>query len=195
MLRFGAVVGVGLGAALVLLELRRRRRLRHNPTLNGVRRAHTGDFDTIVAFTKELALETEATDLPDKGVRKGVACGLGGGGDGLHPRYWIYCDATGAAVGVVLTSPELSDWHGSEYWWVSSLFVSASQRRKGIAQALLGAVLDDARAEGVQTVNLRVEKANEPALSLYRKCGFVVDDSHHVMSSGRTPSGHVVGRG
>ena len=61
--------------------------------------------------------------------------------------------------------------------------------------ALLGAVLDDARAEGVKTVNLRVEKANEPALSLYRKCGFVVDDSHHVMSSGRTPSGHVVGRG
>ena len=214
--KVAVVAAAGACAAVALLARRRR------PRGGGVRRARGGDLETIVRFTKALALETEACSLPDAGVRRAARRALarappllGGFGGGLRPRYWL-CEsaATGAAVGFVLTSPaavgdeaeaplpslrfvltspETSDWWGGEYWWVSSLFVDRAHRRAGVARALLRAVLADARAEGVQTVNLRVEAANASAQALYRSVGFEIDDSHFVMSCGRTPSGASVG--
>ena len=76
---------------------------------------------------------------------------------------------------------------------MASIFVDRNYRRTGVGSALLKGVLVSADQAGVQTVNLRVERENQSAQRLYRNVGFAIDDSHLVMSCGRTPSGAVVG--
>ena len=52
-------------------------------------------------------------------------------------------------------------------------FVAAEFRGRGMAEALVRAVLAEARATpGVEVVQLTVTATNEPALRLYERCGF-----------------------
>jgi ribosomal-protein-alanine acetyltransferase len=51
--------------------------------------------------------------------------------------------------------------------------VAAAHRRKGLGRALLAALLDQARAEGIAKIHLEVRKANHAARALYARWGFV----------------------
>ena len=55
---------------------------------------------------------------------------------------------------------------------VNTLAVSPSERRRGVATALMRAVLDDARAAGAARATLEVRASNEAALGLYTALGF-----------------------
>jgi len=57
---------------------------------------------------------------------------------------------------------------------IGVLAVRADKRRKGVAQALLEAVEEEARRRGCDHLSLGVAANNEPALTLYRKVGFEV---------------------
>ena len=151
------------------------------------------DLEAIESMTQALAQETEGISLPAAVLNRGVRAMLSGTAR-LQPKYWVASDATGGCIGFVGVSPEHSDWWDTQYWWIVSIYVKESERRRGVAQALLQAVLDAAEARGVQTVNLRVEKDNAAAQACYRKAGFAVDDSHLVMAFGRTPAGAAVGQ-
>jgi ribosomal protein S18 acetylase RimI-like enzyme len=138
-----------------------------------------------------MAAETESCELDFDKVDRGVAFVLSG--KGLASKYWVATDALNEVIGMVGVSPEWSDWWGVEYWWIIAVYVTPSSRRKGIAAKMLRGVLAAAKARGVQTVNLRVEKDNTAAQALYRSVGFAVDPSHLVMACGRTPAGDFVG--
>jgi ribosomal-protein-alanine N-acetyltransferase len=53
--------------------------------------------------------------------------------------------------------------------------VADLRRRQGLAEALLRAVMHDARGSGAQAATLEVRRSNEPALRLYEKLGFRVE--------------------
>lgn len=55
---------------------------------------------------------------------------------------------------------------------VLSIAVEPGWRRRGIARALLGAALDDARASGTRVAHLEVRAASAPARALYASFGF-----------------------
>lgn len=153
------------------------------------------DLESVVQLTCDLAEETEngLKLVPDK-VNAGVAVGLNAAEGGvLNPRYWVAENEDGKVVAFVAISPEWSDWWNTCYWWVISIYVDPSARRKGVAKALFQEMQQDADSLGVQTVNLRVEAANAGAHNFYKACGFVVDDSHLVMSRGNKPDGSAVG--
>ena len=57
---------------------------------------------------------------------------------------------------------------------VTNLAVHPSWRRRGIARALLGHVLDGARRDGMDLVFLEVRPTNHEALALYESFGFRV---------------------
>ena len=190
--RGGVAAGFAVAAAAVLLWARRRRQQQRSAAGVSVRAATPDDLGAIVAMTNAMATETEGVTLPPGAVDRGVRLALTGA-TGLRPRYWVSCEPDGRPIGLVGVSPEWSDWWGCEYWWIIAVYVKKSKREKGIAQGLLRAVLAEAEARGVQTVNLRVEKDNAAAQGLYRTCGFAVDASHLVMAYGRTPSGVTVG--
>ena len=155
------------------------------------------DLDTVVNLTCALAEETEnGLQLMREKVNVGVSRGLREEAEGaasLRPRYWVAENEGGTVVAFVAISPEWSDWWATTYWWVLSVFVDPAARRQGIAKALFHAMQEDADRLGVQTINLRVETANASAQDFYKSCGFVVDDSHLVMSRGSKPDGTAVG--
>jgi ribosomal-protein-alanine N-acetyltransferase len=57
---------------------------------------------------------------------------------------------------------------------ITNVAVHPSFRRRGVARALLGSVLGDARRTGVELVFLEVRPTNVEALSLYEGFGFRV---------------------
>ena len=57
---------------------------------------------------------------------------------------------------------------------VTNLAVHPSFRRRGVARALLGRLLEDARVAGVELAFLEVRPSNGEALTLYESLGFRV---------------------
>ncbi len=66
-----------------------------------------------------------------------------------------------------LTAPVASD-----NYYLRTIAVDASQRRRGIGRQLVGRAIDDARAIGSKGVRLDVDSDNDAALRLYRSLGF-----------------------
>ncbi|MEU5216235.1 GNAT family N-acetyltransferase [Streptomyces sp. NPDC020807] len=58
---------------------------------------------------------------------------------------------------------------------IQGLVVAESARGRGVARALLRAVMDRSRAEGARRITLRVLGHNAPARALYASEGFVVE--------------------
>lgn len=52
------------------------------------------------------------------------------------------------------------------------MFVEGDARGQGVGRALVEAVVDWARSRGASQLSLWVTATNEPALALYRRCGF-----------------------
>ena len=57
---------------------------------------------------------------------------------------------------------------------ITNLAVHPRHRRRGVARALLGAVIDDARAKSAELVFLEVRPTNIEAVTLYESLGFRV---------------------
>lgn len=64
-----------------------------------------------------------------------------------------------------------------------SMWSAPSVRRSGVGRALVGAVLDWAKAGGASTVDLWVTRGNAPAEALYRRMGFVETQDHKPLPS------------
>jgi ribosomal protein S18 acetylase RimI-like enzyme len=73
--------------------------------------------------------------------------------------------AVGFTIGAVSSDPAVG--------WILRLKVREELRRRGCATALLRAVLDRLRAEGVRTVRLTVAPENLAARALYARLGFL----------------------
>jgi ribosomal protein S18 acetylase RimI-like enzyme len=56
---------------------------------------------------------------------------------------------------------------------IKALAVAPAFQRQGVGRALLEAVIDEARADGIRKLTLRVLGGNVPAQALYKAVGFV----------------------
>jgi ribosomal protein S18 acetylase RimI-like enzyme len=56
--------------------------------------------------------------------------------------------------------------------FVKDLCVASPYRRRGLGEALIGLAMAACAQRGAATISLKVDAANEAALSLYRRCGF-----------------------
>lgn len=65
-------------------------------------------------------------------------------------------------------------WEVGSELHITNLAVHPAWRRQGIARALLGAILEDARRRGLSVAFLEVRPTNREALSLYERFGFHV---------------------
>ncbi len=72
-------------------------------------------------------------------------------------------------VQLVRHPPEHSPYIG---YWLFSLYVKSLWQRLGVGQMLSQAVIERARAEGAQTLDLLIFNDNFRAIQLYRKLGF-----------------------
>ena len=81
---------------------------------------------------------------------------------------WLVYEEDGAVLGYVgsqSVAPE-SD--------MMNLAVAPQARNRGIAQALVCALIEELKAQNMESLTLEVRVSNEPAIKLYTKLGFEI---------------------
>jgi ribosomal protein S18 acetylase RimI-like enzyme len=82
-------------------------------------------------------------------------------GDGFYLVAWEGEEPLGHAYLALTDPPEVQD-----------VSVRLAHRRRGVASALNDAAEEEARVRGFDRIRLTVSIDNEPAQSLYRRCGY-----------------------
>ncbi len=133
-----------------------------------IRPATLADLEVLVRFSAAMARETEGRALDLKRLRKGVRAVLA---SKRHGRYLV-AESGAAVVGQLLLTSEWSDWRNGVFWWIQSVYVEPSARRRGVYQTLHKHVVREARERGdVCGVRLYVEKDNVAARTAYAGLG------------------------
>jgi GNAT superfamily N-acetyltransferase len=132
-----------------------------------IRRAGAGDragvHRLLTAQLVEHGLPAEA-----ERVARGIDCALAPG----SPAWLWLAERGGRAAAVFLANPIVSVERGGLALWVEELYVVPEARRTGVARALLGRVIEEARRRGVRSIELEVVPTQAAALALYRVLGF-----------------------
>lgn len=133
-----------------------------------IRRATSGDAESLVSFNRAIARETEHLELRQEVISAGVAAILEKPGLG----FYIVAELRGEVVGSLMVTTEWSDWRNGMFWWVQSVYITAPMRRRGIYKMLYEFVkkLADSDA-GVCGFRLYVERDNTVAQQVYSSLG------------------------
>lgn len=121
-----------------------------------------------------MALETEGKTLDRERLTRGVSAVLEDPSKGFYlvAERAEAREEEQAIVGQLLVTFEWSDWRNGTFYWVQSVYVDPSARRRGVYRALYANVIERARhAEGVSGVRLYVERHNRIAQSTYAALG------------------------
>ena len=136
-------------------------------TLN-IRRATAKDTLTLAHFNIAMARETEDHALDPEIVWAGVARLF----DQPEQGFYLVVESEGSIVGSLMITQEWSDWRDGLWWWIQSVYVSPTFRRKGVFSALYREVNTLARQEKqVCGLRLYVEKDNTAAQQVYEQMG------------------------
>jgi len=133
-----------------------------------IRLAVPDDAETIAAFNRAMALETENKSLNENVSVRGVGAVLA---DPQLGRYYVVSDRHDVHASLMVTY-EWSDWRNGLFWWVQSVYVRPERRRAGLFSRLYQFVKNEAqRDERVCGLRLYVERENTSAQATYRRLG------------------------
>lgn len=149
-----------------------------------IRPARQEDRDLIIRFNRAMARETEGRDLEEATILAGVEALLD---DPSKGRYFL---AEGAEVagriaegtevaGQIMVTPEWSDWRNGPVWWIQSVYVAPTHRRRGVYRLLHEHVREAGRAEGAVGLRLYVDRDNLAAQATYDDVG--MNESRYIM--------------
>jgi ribosomal protein S18 acetylase RimI-like enzyme len=75
-------------------------------------------------------------------------------------------------VGTILLRKRLSPMSAAYIWKMHAVYVAPELRGRGLGVALVDHALRQLQKWRVPSVSLKVDEENEPAIRLYKKCGF-----------------------
>ena len=137
-----------------------------------IRSAIDHDLETLVGFSAALAIETEGRHLNETLLRAGISELL------KSPRLgsFFVAEIPGVnpcrTVGQVMITYEWSDWRNATFWWLQSVYVDPSWRRRGIYRSMYHYIVTQAKREAnVCGIRLYVEQSNKVAQSVYQQVG------------------------
>ncbi len=129
-----------------------------------IRDAAKEDLESIARFQENMAWETEKLKLDAKKIRAGIAAVFE---DASKGRYFI-AEFEGVLAGSLLITYEWSDWRNSWVYWIQSVYVASTFRRKGIYRALYQHAQDLVnQKDDVAGIRLYVERTNKAAQQTY----------------------------
>lgn len=133
-----------------------------------IRPACLEDSPILAEFNQKLAAESENKELDPDTIAAGVSALLG---DEAKGRYLVACLEGGEIIGQLMHTREWSDWRNGEIWWLQSVYVVASFRRRGVFRRLHEELEAMAQRAVPRVVGLRlyVERDNEVAQNVYRR--------------------------
>ncbi len=132
------------------------------------RDATPADVPAIIDFQLAMARETESLELDREVLTHGVNAIFNEPSLG---RYYVA--ATGAtAIASLMITYEWSDWRNGMVWWIQSVYVVPTFRRRGIYAGLYSHVrrlVDDEAS--VRGIRLYVDNRNVDAQQVYARLG------------------------
>ena len=153
----------------------------------GVRAAGLEDWPLIVEFNRQLAAETEDTELHVDLLTAGVKAALA---DSAKAQYFVA--STGeTVVGQLMHTWEWSDWRNGMIWWLQSVYVQPEHRGRGVFRMLYEHVQQLAESDpGVVGIRLYIETGNDAARAVYEKLGMRAGSYNVMQRLWRGAGGH-----
>jgi GNAT superfamily N-acetyltransferase len=134
-----------------------------------IRAAQAGDLDTLVAFNRALAAETEGLELDADRLREGVRAVLE---RDVGARYLVAESPSGEVLGALMITTEWSDWRNGTIWWIQSVYVRGEARRQGVFRRLFDEVSAEASGRpDVVGLRLYLHSDNRRARQVYLALG------------------------
>lgn len=146
--------------------------------------ASRDDISTLIELMGEFYAES-SFPLPTANARRAFEQLLS---DPRLGGVWLASTEDGPAGYVVLTLAFGMEYGGMR-GFIDDLFVRSSARRRGVATALLDAVIEDCEARGVIALNVEVGPDNDAANPLYERAG-LVDTGRLLLGRGLAPPLH-----
>ena len=148
-----------------------------------VREATLDDVDVLVTFQLARGEETDsyARVTTGKGpdpalLRAGIAAVFRSAERG----FYIIAEVEGRSVAMLLVTYEWNEVRNATFWWIQSVYVDATWRRKGVYRTMHDYIFGAARARHeVCGVRLYVERTNRIAQQTYSSLGMA--KSHYDM--------------
>lgn len=133
-----------------------------------VRMAEPRDVEAIAELNFAMASETEHRALCRSTLVRGVRAVF----DNADHGFYVVAESDGDVVGCLLITSEWSDWRCGLFWWIQSLYVRPSFRRRGVLRQLHEFVKTEAsRRPEICGLRLYVEQSNDVAQRAYRQIG------------------------
>jgi GNAT superfamily N-acetyltransferase len=138
-----------------------------NPGHMLVRDATLKDAAVIAKNNVLLAKESEGETLDRRTALSGAKALLSDEGKG----FYIVAEEDGLIIGQTMITFEWSDWRDRPIWWLQSVYVDPSWRKKGVFKKLFDEVKRRAKKARVGLLRLYVHTSNKKAIDVYTKIG------------------------
>jgi ribosomal protein S18 acetylase RimI-like enzyme len=147
-----------------------------------IRQAGASDIAALVALMRDFYAEADYP-LDEPWAAAGFEALL------RQPSYggvWLAFEQ-GQPVGHAVLSVRFAMEYGGLSAYIDDLYVVPAQRRRGVARALLQALVADAGQRGCLSLQVEVGDSNEPALSLYAAFGLEARCDGRLLMHGQLP--------
>jgi len=128
-----------------------------------IRYADINDAVPIAENNVLLAQESEGLSVDFNTVLNGVKAVLSDKTKG----FYVVVEDLNSIIGQLMITFEWSDWNNKNVWWLQSVYIKKSWRRKKIFSQLLDHVKDIACIHNVDTLRLYVYNDNIKAIETY----------------------------
>jgi len=141
-----------------------------------IQKAIPDNIELLIDFQQRLAFETENVKLDSETLRRGMKAMFDDPAKGI---YYIARDGS-EIIGCHMITYEWSDWRNGTVWWLQSVYVIESHRKKGVFKMMYENLINIIRLDP-QIVGLRLyaDKTNTRALKVYEAMG--MDGSHYTV--------------
>jgi GNAT superfamily N-acetyltransferase len=141
-----------------------------------IQKAALTHVDVLIDFQQRLALESEGVQLSGETLRAGMNAMFT---DPSKGSYYIAMEDE-VIVGCHSVTFEWSDWRNGMVWWLQSVYVKESHRKKGIFKMMYDNIITIIKGQP-ELIGLRlyVDKSNTRAMKVYESMG--MDGSHYTV--------------
>ena len=122
------------------------------------------DADKIAENNVLLARESEKEVISYKTTRLGVESVL----NDPEKGFYIIAEENNEIIGQLMITFEWSDWRNTNIWWLQSVYVNKSHRKKGVFKRLIEETKQLAIEKDIHILRLYVHIDNKKAIKAYK---------------------------